>query len=461
MGDRILKIMIKANQFAFTSYEVDETAGIFTFRYTVELGAGDRRDFSESLILPDFDVDVWHAIPELLKQSVLQALHLALGVSYWKMHCAKRIRIEGYFLTPEQAEFWNVVYTKGLGEFFFRNQIDYRGLVNFPSSDMASPNAVELQRQDRCFVPIGGGKDSAVSLEMLRRGGYELKLISLGTSFVQKQMAQAAGMETLVIHRKLDQAMLDLTKRSEVYNGHVPISMIYSFVGVLAALVYDYRWIVFSNERSAEEGNVEYYGNVINHQWSKSEEFERMVQAYVKRYVTPSVTPFSLLRPLTEFEVVRRFAVEKKYFKDFSSCNRNFVVASDQPISERGAYWCCACPKCAFVFAMLSAWLSRSELISIFGQDLYSRQELLPLFKQLLGLEDFKPFECVGTPEEMKVAMRRAHLTGSYDGEVVMEYFTYQVEKTVPNFAKLERELLEAVDVDRLPKEFRKLYLEI
>jgi hypothetical protein len=48
---------------------------------------------------------------------------------------------------------------------------------------------------------------------------------------------------------------------------------------------------------------------------------------------------------------------------------------------------------------------------------------LLPLFKSILGLEGFKPLDCVGEPEEMILAMHRARMRGEYSGEPAMRLF--------------------------------------
>src|SRR5690606_20114442 len=75
-----------------------------------------------------------HKIPtlEAIHDRILFNVHLILGVNYWKVYCPKKIVIENGYLTKEQSSFWNIVYTKGLGEFFYKNKIDYRNLINFP-----------------------------------------------------------------------------------------------------------------------------------------------------------------------------------------------------------------------------------------------------------------------------------------------------------------------------------------
>lgn len=465
----------KAKRFIFTNKTVERAESRAVFSYATELESGERLEFSESLSFP-FPAEAWDRVDPFTLESALQALHLVLGLSYWKAHCAPEMVLEGFVLTPEQAEFWNRVYTDGMGEFYFRNQIDFRGLAKFPSSPRRiersretsdgeisplgrSASSVEMTRVGRCLVPLGGGKDSLVTIEMLRARGIDFSLFTLGTSLVQQRTAEVVGKNPLVVQRVLDKRLLELNKTGEVYNGHVPITTVYVFTGVLSALLGGYRYVVFSNERSANEGNLEYLGRNINHQWSKTYDAEKMFSDYVRDFITSDVTPFSLLRPMSEYAIVERFSHHPKYFPVFSSCNRNFVVGSIQPRSDRGAYWCGGCPKCAFVFSMLAAFLPKQEVVGIFGKDLFADANLLQLFKDLLGRGACKPFECVGTADEMAVALGHAQSRGEYKDEPIMEYFTSEVLPETEDIKHLEQELITPVGVEGLPEAFRNLYL--
>lgn len=460
----------KAKQFIFTGKTVDRAESRAVFSYATELETGERLEFSESLTFP-FPAEAWDRIDPFTLEAALQALHLVLGLSYWKAHCAPEMVLEGFALTPAQADFWNAVYTSGMGEFYFKNQIDFRGLVRFPSSPRRpdsgqeisplgrSASLVEMAEEvGKCLVPLGGGKDSLVTVEMLRGLGVDFDLFTLGTSLIQQRTAEAVGKNPLVVQRALDRRLLELNKTGEVYNGHVPITSVYVFTGVLSALLGGYRYVVFSNERSASEGNLEYLGQAINHQWSKSAEAEELFASYVRSSITPDVTPFSLLRPLSEYAIVERFSHHPKYFPVFSSCNRNFVVVSAQPQAERGAYWCGGCPKCAFVFSLLAAFLPKAEVVGIFGKDLFADANLLQLFKDLLGRGTCKPFECVGTADEMAVALSLAQAKGEYRNEPIMDYFVSDVLPTLKDVERLERGLMAQVGAGELPKSFRGLY---
>ena len=104
-----------------------------------------------------------------------------------------------------------------------------------------------------------------------------------------------------------------------------------------------------------------------------------------------------MLRPLTEFQIGMLFSKIEKYHKTFKSCN----LGSKEETWE----WCCHCPKCLFVYTILSPFLYKEKLINIFGSDLFEDKTLLETFKELLGYKETKPWECVGTYEEVRYAV--------------------------------------------------------
>ena len=151
----------------------------------------------------------------------------------------------------------------------------------------------------------------------------------------------------------------------------------------------------------------------INHQYSKSLEFESDFQNYVRENISPDVNYFSFLRPLSELKIAEVFCKNflEKYSDNFSSCNANFRITD----REDDWRWCCKCPKCAFVFLLFAPFVEREKLIEIFGDNLFAREDLWKTFAQLLGQQDNKPFECVGEVEEVKRSLQLAQETGQWN----------------------------------------------
>ncbi len=214
-----------------------------------------------------------------------------------------------------------------------------------------------------------------------------------------------------------------------VSNSYPSVST-FTFVATLLAELLGYNSIVFSNERSADFGNLNYLGLDVNHQWCKSSEAEKMVNDYIQNYITPNISTSSLLRKYSELEIVQRFVNYPKYINHFTSCNTYFWLPRFSQLILRKSYWCKRCPKCVFLFACFTAYLPKKEVVDIFGENLYTKKRLLPLFKNILGIEGFKPLDCVGEPEEMILAMNYASQGKEYDSDIVMKYFKENFIKT-------------------------------
>jgi hypothetical protein len=170
-----------------------------------------------------------------------------------------------------------------------------------------------------------------------------------------------------------------------------------AFLTYLTANLLGKKYIALSNEDSANQSNVD--GENINHQYSKSFEFEKDIRFYFEQFLSSGVEYFSMLRPITELQIAMLFSKQKQYHKTFKSCN---VGSKQSPW-----VWCCNCPKCLFVFSILSPFLYKDENIEIFGEDLFEKESLKETFIELCGFGETKPFECVGTYEEVRFAISK------------------------------------------------------
>ncbi|MFA6522850.1 MAG: hypothetical protein WCS85_00565 [Candidatus Peribacteraceae bacterium] len=450
--------MQQYSSFTFDSYAFDPETGTISLRYSLD----DDVRFEETIILPQPESRVTN--PDSLGRA-LRALHLIGGISYYKTCLPKTIEVRTGVLTEEEATFWNTVYEKGLGEFFFRNDIDFRGLIRFPSSQQP-PNQLtskpaneqtgnQQPTTNRILVPIGGGKDSIVTAELLKKAGFSVTLLRIGAHPLIEQEAKIAGLPLLAVTRKLPPVLFRLNEEGAL-NGHVPITAYLSFLSVVIAELYGFDAVVMSNERSASVGNVSLHGMEVNHQWSKSLEFERLFRSYVAESIGSGVEYFSLLRPLSELAIAQRFTKLPQYFGCTTSCNTNWKIV---PKSKSRTLWCGSCPKCAFVFTLLAAFLPKETLLTMFGKNLYEDAKLLPLYRQLLGLEGMKPFECVGTPEETAAAFMLARERKEFAGTPVMKLFEEGVLPGIKNGKKLIASLLEPAPDHCLPPTFKPLIL--
>ncbi|VVM06338.1 hypothetical protein MAMC_01042 [Methylacidimicrobium cyclopophantes] len=335
--------------------------------------------------------------PPLPSKEALDLLVFSLGlielVSYWKAACPPRIRVEAGSLAPEQIAWWKRLYFRGLGEFFYRNGIaaDEAEFVEMRAAEGRPFPSFRGRDSTGALVPVGGGKDSFVTLELLR-GREGVTPFLLNSSREQKETVALFGFpasNTALVRRTIDPSLLELNRRG-YWNGHTPFSALLAFAAFLAAVTLGKRWIVLSNEASADEPTV--LGSQINHQYSKSFAFERDFADYAARWLTPSVGYFSLLRPWNELQIAERFVRIPGALDRFRSC------------SSPGRSWCGRCAKCLFVSLILSPFVEKRRLDALFGRDLLEDSSLAPLFFSLLGGERAKPFACVGTTAESRAA---------------------------------------------------------
>jgi len=384
-------------------------------------GVGGRVDFDETLELPLSLGPL--STGEPAARTLLEGLHLAAGTSYWKTCIPREVAFDGIPLSGDDARFWNQVYSLGLGEFFFRNGIDPAGREPFRASGSPAPvRSPEVLRP--AFLLWGGGKDSAVSHEILREAGEPHELLTIGRAWLpMTRSAEVAGTSLHVVDRRLDPKLFELNAAGAL-NGHVPVNAILAFTGTLIAALTGRPAVIASNEASASEGNVLWNGIDVNHQWSKSLAFERLMRGWLARRLTGGPEYFSLLRPLSELRITKAFATHPGYFGAVSSCNVNF--RQEGPGSSR---WCLGCAKCVFVSLMARPFVDDAAYHRLFGGDALANPGNATHIEELLGLRGVKPFECVGTPEETAAALQLARVARRFVPHGVMTVFNEDVSR--------------------------------
>lgn len=397
MGVKEAMVKSKAvKTFSFLRRSFDPLSGTARLVYRVDDGP----ELVEQLVFPHTP---WpsDASRQLAVEHALDFLHLVAGVSYWKAGLAPVMEFPLGRPEPEVADFLTELYSQGLAEFSFVNQVEVASRLSFTADSSRSPQPVDLLLPERALVAMGGGKDSLVALDMMRQSGLEVLPACVGRSGLIRSTASAANLPLLQIQRSIAPE-LKAMNASGAWNGHVPVTAINSAILVCAALLYGYRYVIFANERSADEATLlTSEGHAVNHQFSKSSAFERAWIHMIHSHISPALDCFSLLRPFSELEIVRRFAKMKEFHQVYSSCNRNFHL--DGPsITGR---WCGDCPKCRFAALSLALFLSPAEVVQIMGEDLLDNPVQEEGLRELCTLGRDKPFECVGESGESRAAL--------------------------------------------------------
>jgi hypothetical protein len=391
------RLRAKHARFRFHDYSIaQEPEGLrFTYDFVIEpdivLRPTVRLNGVDAETVAQLDPDVLHNL----------AFHLGLIEipSYWKATCSPEIVVEAGHLDHEQIAWWHDLLIKGQGEYFYVNQIDFRApdLVTIRSEGSAARRAaVHRGPLDpaKILIPVGGGKDSAVTLELLGRHFPDAAWWGLNPIPAARAVAEVGPVRREVtLSRRIDPKLLELNAAGYL-NGHTPFSAYLAFAMTASGVLGGYGRAAVSNERSSNEGNVRYLGHDINHQYSKTFAFEQSFREYCRRYLSEQFEYLSFVRPLYEIQISSLFARYPAYFSAFRSCNKG----------SRTNVWCGHCPKCLFVYISLRPFLDKSAILGIFGQDLLANTALIDLATELLGRATTKPFECVGTVAETEAA---------------------------------------------------------
>lgn len=374
-----------------------------------------------SSFAPTFRLPKPHGSERVSHFRVFREAVFSLGmvelISYWKISCPPQVIVECGALNDEQISWWKKLYINGLGEFFYKNGIhtDMESFMHLCSAGKPAEGEEAKDVFQGNLIPVGGGKDSFVTLDILRDFHDENRTFVIGKVMSAVHSSIAAGYDVpqlIRAERTLDPRMLELNRQGYL-NGHTPFSALAAFASYLAAFVWKRRYIVLSNEASANESTVK--GSTVNHQYSKTFEFEQDFNHYADRWLDGRIHYFSLLRGLSELQIAGIFATLKQYHSVFRSCN----------VGSKEEKWCGHCAKCLFVALMMRAYLSADEVTAIFGRDMLDDPEMKELFNELSGISDNKPFECVGTRDEVNVAIAMGIRRSEEAGEKLPLLYRY------------------------------------
>jgi hypothetical protein len=407
--------------FRYLSYSADPERGTLTCRYEL-----DGREFAERFTLPGgprWRTDAARAAARLV--------FLLAGVSYYKTAAPPLIDLGATALTETELAFLREFYVQGLGEFGYRNHLDLTSLrIEARRRQPQEAVAAESAGARRALVPFGGGIDSIVVVERVRRlADAALFVVNRPDDRFAAIEAPAAvtGLPIVRADREIDPQLLRSAELGFL-NGHVPVTGILSAIAVLAAVLEDRDAVVMSNEWSASIPTLEYDGRPVNHQFSKSDIFEAAFRDVLPRASAGS-TPrlpeyFSWLRDRTELWVGQEFAGLEQYHGSFRSCNKAFY--SDP--ARRLDHWCGHCDKCCFIDLILAPFLPAAALRRIFavsGEPL-DHPGLAGKFRSLLGA-GAKPFECVGEVGECRAAVLLAVRRDDRSGHALLAELAVEV----------------------------------
>ncbi len=417
MNEKFLEFRTNYPKFIYEKYEINDKDLNLEIIYHYNIPS--LETFENKIIIPK-DVIQRKDIDYKFLEKIVFHLGIVEAINYFKCTCSPNLIINCGYLNKEQVSWYKKLYYNGLGEFLYRNNIDI-GINDFVNI-LIYNNTDEYQKinfeSNGNLINVGGGKDSCVSLELLKNEPNNACFL-MNAKKPMIECAHIAGFldnDIYCIERIIDKDKLIHLNSLGYLNGHVPISSVIAFLSYLIAYLSGKKNIILSNESSANESYVK--GKNINHQYSKSYEFERDFYKFTTTYFSDSIKYFSFLRPLNELQITYIFSKLKKYHLAFKSCNLG---------SKNDTWnWCLNCSKCLFAYLLLNTFLTEVDMLNIFGENLLDKKSLLDDFIGLIGDSISKPFECVGTYDEVNYCVNKSiekYLNNNQNLPFLLKYY--------------------------------------
>ena len=347
------------------------------------------------------------------------------------------------FHTQAFQELWQTVFINVSAQWRYENNLsEYRG----PAFEDPSQSELSAQPLETGPIPLlnftGGGKDSLVSMKLLERGAIPFSSFSYTHPTYGSTAEQYSLIEKLTdVTAARERHWLEIedefcgAKAQDICSRICAETPAGIMGAIPVALEHGYRYMALGHERSADSANLhwEATGEEVNHQWGKSLEAELLIDTYIRRYLVSGLRLFSLLKPIHDVVI-------------FSLLNNDLAAVSRTHSCNVKKPWCCRCAKCAYVWLNLLAWLPEEVIRPMFRENLLEIPENEVWFRQLLGLAEHRPFECVGEIPESRLAFakyRRKGFSGAISDRFSAElpslphiadhYFrVHKTESTIP-----------------------------
>jgi hypothetical protein len=317
------------------------------------------------------------------------------------------------FLTPEFVTLWKTVFRNVWAQWRWEHDLpDY--VPEFADAPTAAPPPARVpDGPTELLAFCGGGKDSLVALRLLERA--RLPFATLGYSH---SIYGGAAQQHALLDRVGGASARVRAERQWVYDDFLdsPVVQLRPDLGVKSllaaetpaslfatlplALARGYRGLVLAHEASANAPNLVWHGQPVNHQWGKGWEAEQLLDGYVRRNLLANVRYFSVLAPVHDEVIFELLTRDAELATRTHSCNIR------KP-------WCGECAKCAYVWLQFAAHLPAEVVARTFGDNFGEREANAHHFRELLGLTEHTPFECVGSADEARLAIALARERGA------------------------------------------------
>lgn len=302
------------------------------------------------------------------------------------------------------------IYQGVFGQHWYENNVtDYQQPEIIYSQELGKSVPVPILGDHKTIlIGCGGGKDSIVGMKLLEEAGIPFASLQYshsvyGKADLQHKLIAGVVEEVHPVSPHKISILDDFTdfpflklyfpENSGITAPETPVSVFESLFLMLAG---GYNYLCFAHEKSANTGNLiwEEIGKEVNHQWGKSLEAERILDQFVREHLLSDFNYFSILQPIYDFRIFQNLSKYPEVLPKIHSCNL------EKP-------WCKKCPKCAYVWLGLTAFFSSNLVDAVFKSNWFDDEDLLPTFREMVGLSVHTPFECIGEIDESRLLMKK------------------------------------------------------
>ncbi len=299
-------------------------------------------------------------------------------------------------------------------------------------------------KTSRVLVPVGGGKDSIVALEIVRRSGLDFSLFTVRDQPPMARTAEVARRAAPARRPPAAAGAAALARRRAQrphpdHGDHLVHRAADGGAERLRRGGAGQRALGLAGQRQLRRHRGQ--PPVLQ------ERARRGAAARARRPRRParSTSSRSCARPRSS----RSPAASPRYtdyHRAFTSCNRVFRLDPELRFQS----WCADCDKCRFVFLVLAPFMEPAAMEAIFGKAMLDDPEQFPGFALLTATGGHKPFECVGEEEESAAAITLLAQDPRWRDREVVRRLVEQVPATSPGAAlRAQRRARRAGRADR------------
>ncbi len=301
----------------------------------------------------------------------------------------------------------------------------------------------------------GGGKDSLASMTLLEGGGVDYDAFVYSHSTYGRGSHQHELIDGLLAHTGhgrlhrgwvFDDALDSPAANVDPARGvarMIAAETVSSYLTALpVALQHGYTNVALGVSASTDEHNLhwERTGEDVNYLWGMSSAAEQLLHDYVREHLVSNLSMFHILRPVHDVGV-------------FTLLHRNLDAVPATHSCAQLKPWCCRCAKCIYVWMSYVAWLPEQVVADTFrrsagagsgdparwgGVNLFALPENRTVLRKMLGLESYKPTDCVGTVSEARLAFlmcRRKGLGGLIADDIDLAPFDAEMAAALARYA--------------------------